>query len=869
MLFVIFGIWSVVSNLNKYEVTGRKRRWAIGTAVFVLTAATAYAGAFLTGALIGLAALFVAGLETVLEVAYANGMGPLVDQLVALPSVILSVIYVPRVTLYMAYRRRRTSDTSDFSSRTRPTPKPDEQQQTQKPRPTEDSQRVGTPELNNKRKRTWTAVTIGTLCALLGSGVAIAVLTMSGSGNTVEHPAALAPVVHLNTPPPTSAPTATIVPTRTGTERPTPSPIPTQTRRPILPTETPTPTIEPTRVNLNELVVEAFASCGGQYTGTERADRAEAAGTTLERGYRSVEQLQEIVALNCSTTVSAAEQEVVPTEIDYEEQVYIEAFASCNERYKGETKDRRYQTTKAALDSGYQTLEELQEIIGRGCPGAVAVAAAAGVPPATPTPQPTVQATPPAYPTRQIPTPAPTRRPTPTRAPTPAPTQQSIETRGTTRFGDLQNAKWLQQDNPELARRIQSIRWVKDGLDETEGEIIRYLLYLCVSNRQNGVQKLIQMPFLDSPDPGDANAVEALWSISREAGRQFDGILSHPTVAGGISDNWTPVIAALESAAAHNPSLIKRLLDPSQVTVETRTIGLPLTGTVELAIVRTKPGARESIDLTEHAVRSAESFMGEPFPNEHIVLSFADAATPGFVGTHFGSHMVFEQKYDGAGTQHDANYFTRAIGHEVAHYYWMGNQDWVDEGISELMGSVAEYQRAGTPIGVTNDPCAQYDTITDLERNKPTRGASGFICNYALGKRLFVELATELGSNETSQALRGLYKLSVREDGDDIPGTSVGVSQVRQIFGTNKARKKIIRRWHDGTEPYDTGQIDQSSPTWRIPSIRGKVEKAGLVLAQNGAHVTQFSARAHSQPVYLVLQPRFRGRTYVDDHARS
>ena len=584
--------------------------------------------------------------------------------------------------------------------------------------------------------------------------------------------------------------------------------------------------------------MQAFASCGGQYAGTEKANRAKAAASTLERGYRSIKELQEIVADNCGTTLIIAEQMDASTEAEYEDNLYIEAFASCNGRYQGETKDRRYQTTKAALDRGEQTLDDLREIIDRGCPGAVA--AAARTPAATPT----------TTPSNGKPTPVPTI--VWTRAPTATP--QPTRTPGITRFYDFQLAVSLRHDDPALARRMESIGWVRDGLDETEEDIVAYLLYLCYDNHRGHVSDLIEMPFLESPDAGDAKAMEALWTISFRAPQKFRAIMAHPTVTRGIDENWKTVITALESAANHDLSLIGAMLDTKRVSVERRTIRLPLAGRVELAIVRTKPAVPRSMDLLEHAVRSAETFMATEFPDRDVILLFEDAVTGDYAGVHVGSHIAVKAQYDVDDESYEAQFTPFAIGHEVAHYYWTRNENWIDEGISDLMASTAEHERTGAPIEVTNHPCVQFDTIAELEERNPRQADASFRCNYSLGERLFVEISNELGSHNMSRAIRRLYKMSVEEDEGSVLGSGVGIGEVRQIFGTSEETKTIVRRWYDGTERYDKSGIDQSKSTWRIPSINGKVEKAGLTLAKDGPVVPKFSAKDHGDAAYVMLE---------------
>ena len=109
------------------------------------------------------------------------------------------------------------------------------------------------------------------------------------------------------------------------------------------------------------------------------------------------------------------------------------------------------------------------------------------------------------------------------------------------------------------------------------------------------------------------------------------------------------------------------------------------------------------------------------------------------------------------------------IAHEVAHYYWNGNSDWVDEGASDFMAYASENARWTADLWrLPIIPCAYARTITQLE-NLDTSSEEGadspYSCNYALGERLFVDLYRSLG--EDSLPRRGcadLYLLSQVED---------------------------------------------------------------------------------------------------------
>ena len=165
--------------------------------------------------------------------------------------------------------------------------------------------------------------------------------------------------------------------------------------------------------------------------------------------------------------------------------------------------------------------------------------------------------------------------------------------------------------------------WIADGADPGEEKILELLILsrglqtnvfdpTGKSLRQEDALLMLTMPFLQSIEPGDLPAVRALSSIVQDDGTQFSAILKHPNFQGTITDEWTPIIATLWGAYLNDPSLIPVLLTPGMISLESRKIELPHTGTVELHIVRSGRRKPKVMDILEEAVANVESFMGLP-----------------------------------------------------------------------------------------------------------------------------------------------------------------------------------------------------------------------------------------------------------------
>ncbi len=262
------------------------------------------------------------------------------------------------------------------------------------------------------------------------------------------------------------------------------------------------------------------------------------------------------------------------------------------------------------------------------------------------------------------------------------------------------------------------------------------------------------------------------------------------------------------------------------------------------------------MELLEHAVRAAEDFMATPLPTDFVALLYEDAVHGSFAGTNFGTHIAIRPKYDVDDGSQEAEFAASNIAHEVAHYYWSGNEDWVDEGAADLMASVNEASRAAIPVRVTNNPCAYAANISDLGSLNTSRAAAAFTCNYALGERLFVDLYRTLGEEKFRQAFRELYLASeVEDDTNEFTGTRVGIEHVRAAFskvGGNAL--DVIARWYDGSVPYDLSRLDTRPVDPRLPSINGRIASAHIAFGPATPALAEISSQNRNNWALLVLK---------------
>ena len=448
----------------------------------------------------------------------------------------------------------------------------------------------------------------------------------------------------------------------------------------------------------------------------------------------------------------------------------------------------------------------------------------------------------------------------------------------------MQNARALEQRSRSAARAIRSLPWISDGIDDSEREAAEALVYLAATQDElfddlsskpwiavgdisrvapaivafsyiaeidrRAAARLIDMTFLDTLEAPDSLAVESLSYLAYRDKPTFGRVMLHPAVIDGIDDAEARAVALLEGAAQFDPSLVGVLLDPSRTHTEQRTVNLPLSGPVNLAITRTSSGAARSMDLLEEAVRTTETVMDRPFPAEYVALLFEDAVPGYFGGTHNGLNMTIIPDYDVDDGSYEAANAGRIIAHEVAHYYWRHSEPWLDEGAAEFTAALVEHVRTGHPLEPVNYPCPPSTTISHLERQELQESDAGYACNYAVGERLFLDLDRAPGKESFLQGFRRLYDL-VSEMGNSPEPELAGIEELRQAFkGTAEAT--VIDRWHTGQGIGITYGPDQQPVVAELPEVNGWINRAYISLEEEGEPVKSFSAQAGDW-VWLTL----------------
>ena len=538
----------------------------------------------------------------------------------------------------------------------------------------------------------------------------------------------------------------------------------------------------------------------------------------------------------------------------------IEAYASCNGRFTGQQYQERAETALATSNAAYTPPRRLR-------PSPTTIASPPKPPPTTskadqnPPDQPIRPSRHPDHPPTHRSSALQRRRPSP--SPPPSPTRSTIAypSPQTADYGpqerrylDIQNARWLASHNPSFSRSISSIPWIEDGLNDLEYQITEQILYLVAHGHDETVARLINMPFLQRPHPHDLSALKSIFRASRNHGH-ITQVINHPALENGITDEITPVISVMDSAV-RTPQLMDKLFDPHQSHLETTAIRTTLDVPVSLAVIRDYPPInRAAIDQLAHAVIAVENIMATPFPTNSVVVLITQRSDASVAGTNFNSHILISSNYDAPPSSRTGSQFPRIIAHEVAHHYWHSNEDWIDEGVSELMASIALFIQDGRAIDATNPPCFHADNINQLAAIAPDRHHPAYVCNYSLGERLQIDLLRTAGDVSYRQRIRQLYLSSKAH----LPhkGRPIGIEALTDAFADVPQTAHATDRWVTGTRAPDTRRLDLSKPSARIPNQQAAITDAHTSAAPFGPPSTSFSSTSHRDWIFLVIQFRF------------
>lgn len=445
----------------------------------------------------------------------------------------------------------------------------------------------------------------------------------------------------------------------------------------------------------------------------------------------------------------------------------------------------------------------------------------------------------------------------------------------------LDRLGYLDSPNPANLQAALNIPWVRDGITETEYDIIDSLGALDF-DATDVVYQLLSMPFLLSPDTTDALAIQGMENLAYQS--RLSALTDHSIFQDGITDDETTLIAAV--GTLRDAEEVQRVLTPGIAAVETTSLGTELTPHLQISIVRTDSQSRPgTLEATRDSIQFVENTMGAALPVDHVIIMLSEnAVTDKYAGTNYGFAFSYLPKYEVA--QHDTREWSniqRGFVHEAAHYFWRGNESWIDEGLANLF----EY-RFGLQLGLshgqlqtTREGCEAHDLEMLSEWDPDSSEWDRFHCNYFLGQLFFQDLHANMDGETFAASLQEYYLLSLEAQDQ---GRTPGIAEIRRAFA---GQDTVIDRHWSGkmnapeNRPFDEGYEYTSHDLiqWtRYPTYEnGVVTFEGTFL--NGAepsfrlprppgrHYSNFYLRTANDGTYVgsILPPLSGNRTWTLD----
>ena len=211
-------------------------------------------------------------------------------------------------------------------------------------------------------------------------------------------------------------------------------------------------------------------------------------------------------------------------------------------------------------------------------------------------------------------------------------------------------------------------------------------------------------------------------------------------------------------------------------------------------------------DQLVRIINETERLLGIPYPAPVVTMLRVNNLDNGFCGNNQMSYAtryvadpyVVENSAIKMRVYAECNKTFAAISHEVAHTWFHGNNDWIDEGLANAI----EYQLLAIlrPIQGIYPPvtyCQTYRNISELESATPKRENkdehAGFSCNYRLGDGIMGALRQhheDRGFNSRIAQLARQREASSKRAYD--------ITDIRKTLGNTSPALTIINRWYQG-----------------------------------------------------------------------
>ena len=390
-----------------------------------------------------------------------------------------------------------------------------------------------------------------------------------------------------------------------------------------------------------------------------------------------------------------------------------------------------------------------------------------------------------------LPTPLPFGQPRPEgnldEPPPDAPTPQATKEASTTpEARDVQPGG--QKDGEITQGDIVELIWLWTGGNPPRAKAeTKEMLVLLNTHNPPLAYRLMEMPFMKTHEPRDTGAIKALAYMSMTDPGAADAVAGHPALTGGIRDDQTHAVALTYGERIYGANTI-RTLEPNQVQTWTKTVTLPLSGQTSVTIAAAANASQEELaDRIAQTLTWLEEYLDAPVPTANVLVYYGASLPAGARG----GNLQVSISHTAGQTSPSEFHWTR---HEMVHYWFNGNETWLDEGIAQVLTSIMEKPERGDPPPPRSSGCRTSETIRDtIGQTGANQLASQ--CIYSLGERFMLTLLAETGPEDFRTGIANLAQTAQSR-----AWPPLGLKDVRKAFGSHRdAVQTAAEAWY-GTD---------------------------------------------------------------------
>ena len=246
--------------------------------------------------------------------------------------------------------------------------------------------------------------------------------------------------------------------------------------------------------------------------------------------------------------------------------------------------------------------------------------------------------------------------------------------------------------NEAITSGISSLPWLIDGANTPTERTTLTLLDLTQDLNPTLVNRLVTQPFMQDHTPGDQEAMFTLYRMSQdnpEWTNQISG-MGRFGDADGITNSDAKLLAVMSLPYANEDYRTLWNLVFNGTVQEQNHIGR-FGNTVNVAIVRehqpSAASAAKMMQFTTTAIAHNEELMNTALPTNFVGMLLADY--PGAAGANNSWSIQIDADAEWLWTDSSVR---KVIAHEVAHYWWIRNSHWLDEGAANYAAAYSQWR---------------------------------------------------------------------------------------------------------------------------------------------------------------------------------